>query len=179
MADQMAEEDVVLAGILAWKPDKARQNSRHLDHGEAAAHLPALLDLQLDHHVQRFVEQLGKRMRRIDAERRQDGPDLGPVIIFDPGEVRFAELGDGRKPDTVPGQGGHQILAPAAVLLIDHAPDALGDAAQVFRGGQAVHAALDHAAFHLLLQSGHTHFEEFVQVGAGDAEEFDPLQERG
>ena len=50
--------------------------------------------------------------------------------------------------------------------------------AQGLRRRQAVQAARGHPAFDLLLQPGHAHLEELVQIGAGDAEELEAFQER-
>ena len=135
--------------------------------------------LQLHDQVQRLVEQLRERMRRVNRQRRQHRADLRAVILLDPGAIGL------RPAPPAPGTGCRCRPAPAparsrqqAYWSLDHAPHALGDGAERLGGGQAVHAALDHLALDLLLEAGHAHLEELVQVRADDAEELHPLQQR-
>ena len=81
-----------------------------------------------------------------------------------------------QKTNAVFSQCRQQFLPPARVLLFDHAADPLVDGPKRLRGGQAVHAPFDGLAFDLLLEAGDADFEEFVEVGAGDAKELDPFQ---
>ena len=76
---RFAEKDVILPRILARQFDQARQNARHLHDGEMPhAFRPFCAHFQLHDDVERFVEQLRKRMRGIDGQRRQHRPDLLP-----------------------------------------------------------------------------------------------------
>ena len=177
VADEMAEEDVILAWIVAGQFHQPRQHARHLDHGEMTQHLAALRHFELHHHVQRFVQQLGKRMRRINGQRRHYRADLRAVVVFDPHAVGVAEFGELQKADAVSSQRGDELLAPAGVLLLDHPPDALGDGAKRLAGREAVDVALHHFAFDLLLEPGDADLEQLVEVRTGDAEKFDALQQ--
>ena len=58
-----------------------------------------------------------------------------------------------------------------------HPPHALVIACKRLRRRQPVHAALDHAAFDLLLQAGDAHLEKLVEIGTDDAEELQPFQQ--
>jgi hypothetical protein len=82
------------------------------------------------------------------------------------------------QPDAVAREGGHQILFPAGVLVIDHLTNAARGGAKGFCGGKSIDAALDGIAFHLLLQAGDADFEKLIEVRADDAEEFQAFQQR-
>ena len=117
-------------------------------------------------------------MRRVNRQRRQHRPDLRAVIILQPGQVSRVQLRDFEQADAVGRQRRQQLLAPARVLVLDHAPDPLDDGAEGLAGGQAVHRALDDLAFDLLFEARDADFEELVEVRADDAEELHPLQQR-
>ena len=70
-----------------------------------------------------------------------------------------------------------QIITPAGVLVFDHFADAFGDGLVGFGGGEAVHTAFGDFAFDLLFGAGDADLEKFVEVGTGDAEEFDAFEE--
>src|SRR5262249_39734163 len=56
-------------------------------------------------------------------------------------------------------------------------PDLLVNGPQRFGGRLPVEAPLHDIAFHLLLEPGYAHLKKFIQVGRGNGEEFDSLQE--
>ena len=135
--------------------------------------------LQPHNQVQRFVEQLRKRMRRVNRQRRQHRADLRAIILLEPVQV-------GRRPaPQAPGTGCRCAPAPAAVLRASRriAAPPSGARAGRSRGTSRVAvspsiAALDHVAFDLLLEPGDAHLEELIEVRADDAEELHPLQQR-
>ncbi len=178
MADQVPEEKVILAQVLARQFDQARQHPRHLHHRQMAQRLAGHRHLQLHDHVQRFVDQLRKRVRGIDRQRRQHRPHFGAVVILHPDQVIARQIVEIQKADAVLRQRRQKLFAPAGVLLIHHVADALVDRQQRFARRQPVEVALDDFAFDLLLDAGDAHLEELIQVRAGDRQEFHPLQER-
>ena len=179
VADEVTQENVVPARVLPRQTHEPWQDARHLHDGKMPEHLAALRHLQLDHHVQRLVEQLRKRVGRIDRQGCEHGTDLGAVIILDPFEVHRLQFVEMQETNAVVSERRQQFLSPAGVLLFDHAADTRGDGSKRFRGGQAVHAPFDDLAFHLLFEASHADFEKLVEVRAGDAKELDPLQQRG
>ena len=178
MSDETAEEHIVLRRIVARQFHQSRQDARHLHHGEVAQPLAALRHFQLHHHVQRLVQQLRERMRRVDRQRREHRAHLGAVIALNPPAVGLPQLGELQETDGVFSQRRHQVLAPAGVLLLHHSPDPFGDRPKRLARRQAVQAPLHHVAFDLLLQPGDADLEKFVEIRAGDAEKFHPLQQR-
>ena len=178
MPDQPVQMDVILAPIRARQLHDAWQVARYLHHRHLLEHLLVARHLQPHHQVQRLVQQLRERMRRVNRQRRQHRADLRVVVILHPGQIRRLQLRHLQQPDAVRRQGRQQLAAPAAVLLLDHAPHPLDDGAERLGRGQPVHRALHYLAFDLLLDPGHAHLEELIQVRADDAEELHPLQQR-
>ena len=69
------------------------------------------------------------------------------------------------------------MLVPAAVLGVDKAVDFGGEDGEGFVGAQAVVALLAVAVFNALHEAGLADFDILVEVGAGDGQELDPLQQ--
>ena len=113
-------------------------------------------------------------------QRRQHRAHLRAVKFLHPLPVRLAQARRSRESGCrVRPAPGASCFAPAGVLLVAPcAGRAAWTARNVSAGGQAVQAALDDRAFHLLLQAGHADLEKLVQIGAGDAEELQPFQQR-
>ena len=88
MPDQPVQIDVILARIGPRQLHHARQDARDLHHRHVLEHLPVPRHLQPHDEVQRLVQQLRERMRRVNRQRRQHRPDLRVVIILDPGAGR-------------------------------------------------------------------------------------------
>ena len=61
------------------------------------------------------------------------------------------------------------------VLVGDHALDAFADGGKGFARTKAVRAVSVTAVFQQLLEGGDADFEEFVEVGADDGQELQPL----
>ena len=149
-----------------------------MHHGHVLVRLTVPSHLQPHDEVQRLVEQLRKRMRRVDRQRRQHRVDLRAVIIFHPDQVRLLQLLQLQQADAVGRQGRRQFVPPAGILLLHHPPHPLDDGAEGFGTGQTVHRALHRLALDLLLQAGDADLEELIQVRADDAKELHPLQQR-
>lgn len=164
-------------GIGAGKLDQAGEDTGDLDDGEALAQVAVLFEFQLHNNIEGFIEKLGEWMSWVDAQGCEDWPDLGAVEILDPAGFLGIEVAEIEKADAVFGQAWGEGIPPAGVLLLDHAADSFLDGAKGFGGSQAVDAAFDDFAFDLLFDAGHADLEEFVEVGAGNAEEFEPFEE--
>ena len=82
--------------------------------------------------------------------------------------------------DLLLGQGRHDVLIPAAVLLLDQRPHAARNPLQLRRRVEPIrrHVLRRHAAKRLLPQPGDADHEEFVQVVAEDRQKLHPLQQR-
>lgn len=178
MADHLAEKNIVPPVIVARKADDWGQHARRLHDSEVAEILAAGFHFQLHDDVEGFVEQLRKWMHRVNRQRSKDGADFAVIKPVEPFQIGLVELGGFEEADAVTLQAGGQLLAPAGVLVIDHAADALLNRAQSFGGGKPIGAGTEDAGFDLLLESGDADFKEFVEVGTGDAKEFEALEQR-
>ena len=164
MADDVVQKNVIPPSVLTGQAHQARQHTRHLDHGQMPQYLSAVRHFQLHHHVQRLVQQLRKRVGRIDHQRRQHRAHLAEVIGLDTLPVPRVELVEPQKFDPVLRQCRDQIIAPAGILLIDHLADATGDGVERFTRRPAIEAALDHLALHLLFEPGDADLKELVEI---------------
>ena len=69
---------------LARQPDHARQHARRLDDRDRRVAAECVAAAELDDEVERLVGDLRKRMRRIEADRRQQRPHFAPEILARP-----------------------------------------------------------------------------------------------
>lgn len=63
------------------------------------------------------------------------------------------------------------------ILVVDHAEDASSDSSENFGWTKAIGSMNIAAIFYQLLEGGDADFEELVQVGAYDGQEFESLEE--
>ncbi len=117
-------------------------------------------------------------MGRIDGQRSKDRPDLRIIITLHAIQLLGRQVMEIQETDAAPGQFRAQLLAPAAILVLDHFIDALPDGAKRFARCQAVEAPFGNFRFDLLLDAGHADLEEFIEVGAGNTQEFKLFQQR-
>ena len=176
--DDFAEEDEPFrAAGRGGDLHHAREDPGHGQDGEEPLVLRRGGVVDRDDDVERLVAQLGEGMRGIDGQRGEDRIHLGAEVAAHPGELGAGELGPGLEDEVLALEGGQEMVAPAAVLLLDDRCHHEMDAAELFAGAEAVEAGVDDAGIHLLDEAGHADLEELVQVGADDGEELEPLQE--
>ena len=179
--DDGGQEHVVVftGGEIRGQRDQARQRTRCLHDGHAAGTAEGVLALQRDDEVQALVQDAWKGMGRVQSKRTQHRYQFTIEVVSDPLGLRLAPVGTAHETDTALAQGRDQFLVEHEILLLDQLMGLAADGGQDLARTEVVGAGLDRAGFDLLLQAGHPDFEEFVQVGAGDAEELQPLQQRG
>ncbi len=117
-------------------------------------------------------------MRGIDGDGRQQRIDFALKVALGKGAGFFAQLVPLQQPDALLAQLGQQLLVPAAVLGGDKAVNFGGQRGQRLVGAQAVVARLAVAVFNALHEAGLADLNVFVEVGAGDGEKLDPLEQR-
>jgi hypothetical protein len=83
------------------------------------------------------------------------------------------------KADSVVGELRHKILLPAPKLRRDHVAGALVNGPECLGCSASIHGSFHDAAFDLLLYSGNAHLKKLVEVGAHNAEKFDPFEQGG
>ena len=159
----------------ARRPDQPRQRLGHLDPGEALALIPVVDDHR---QVQAQVRHVGKRVARIERERRQDGEDValevGPqlaLLLGRKGVVRD-DL------DPLVAELRQQVFAPTIVEAPAFPLEVGADAGQLLGRRHAVRRRLERAPLQLPAQTRDADHEELVQVAAVDRQELDPLEQR-
>ena len=117
-------------------------------------------------------------MRRIDRDGREQRIDFALKVALGKGARFVAQLVPLQQPDALLAQLGQQVLVPAAVLRGHKAVNLGGQGGQRLVGAQAVVALLAVAVFNALHQAGLADFDILVEIGAGDGEKLDPLEQR-
>ena len=117
-------------------------------------------------------------MAGIERQRRQHRKDLALEVGFAESALLVGQLGVVEQANALIAQLGLNIVEPAAAMLIGQHVDGAADRDQLLGGRRAIGRAADHAGGDLLLDAGHADHKEFIEVGAEDREELDPLQQR-
>jgi hypothetical protein len=117
-------------------------------------------------------------VRRIEPDRRQHRQQLVLEVVAQPGVLLRRPLAAAHEADLLLLQRRDQHLVEHAVLLLDQRMRARVDRAQQLGRRHAVRTGLRRAELDHLLDTGHTDLEELVEVGAGDTQELEPLQQR-
>ena len=120
----------------------------------------------------------GKRVARVEGQRRQHREDVVLEILREPRVDRRRVLGGLEEVDAFGRQQRPQRLAPARRLIVDLRQRAAADRRQLLIGGLAVDRHLFDAGAELLQDGRDAHHEELVEIGAGDGEELDALEQR-
>ena len=115
-------------------------------------------------------------MRRIDRQWGEHWTDLCTIEILQPDCILLAHLVHRQEPDAIRVQSRTQFIPPTTVLIIHHPANSPVDRSECLCRRKPVNTALHHFTFHLLLDASHPDLEKLVQVGAGDAEEFNALK---
>ncbi len=176
-ADDVFEEAVRHAGLrrqVVGQRHEARQHARHLDARELRA--PGMAHAHREVHAQ--VRDIRERVPRVERQRRQHGKDVILEVLGEPGIDRRRVFGRLEKVDALGGEQRPQRLAPARGLIVDLRQRARADGRQLLIGGLAVDRHLFDAGAEFLQDGGDAHHEELVEVGAGDGEELDALEQR-
>ena len=173
MQDDVAEKDVVV--LLFGKGHDSRQDPGHLHNSDIGVQV---VSLEFDDYVQALVEELRERVSRVDRKRGEDRvnafrKEIGKVL-----PLAFGYVGIGVKAKALLFELRLKLLAPAAVLIIDHPAHALADGGKRLAGRESVGTRLEGMHLLLLFESSHAHLEELVEIRADDAEKFQPFEER-
>ena len=169
-----AVRDARLRRQVIGQRHKARQHARHLDARELGP--PGMAHAHREVHAQ--VRDIRERVPRVERQRREDGKDVILEILGQPRVDRRRVLGGLEKVDALGGEQRPQRLAPARGLIVDLRERARANRRQLLIGGLAVDRDLFDAGPELLQDGRDAHHEELVQVGAGNGEELDALEQR-
>src|SRR4029077_11777498 len=116
----------------------------------------------------------------VDRERGEHGEDVRLEVAVEllpvhPRQVPHPES----ELHTLVGKGRDDLLHQGLVVPATQLPHRRGDRPELVLRGHAVRRALHDPGRKLLLQAGDPHLEELVEIAAEDAEELEPLQQRG
>ncbi len=166
------------AGDFLGQADDARQRARRAHQRHVALAAEGVAALQGHGQVQALVEDARERVRRVQAQRRQHRQDLVLEVALQPALLLVVPVVAADEADALGGQRRQHFLVPYLVLLGGQLQRALADAIEHFAGGHAVGAGDGVAECVVVAQHGHAHLEEFIQVGVGDAQEAQALEQR-
>ena len=155
------------------------QHAGHLDDRQTGGSgITPLRSADARDQVQRFVEQLRERVRGVHGQRGQDRVHLLLIIGRQPLPIGLLEDSRLEEAEALRLERGLEILRPAAIGLAHQGPHPVGHHPQTLAGGESVWSPVDALRFDLLLESGHADLEELIQIGMGDPQELDPLEQR-
>ena len=117
-------------------------------------------------------------MGGVDADGGQQGVNLALKVALGIGAGLFVELPPLQQANALFAQFGQQLVIPAAILRVHKAVNIGCQHGQGFFGAQAVVARLAVAVLNALHEAGLANFNVLVEVGAGNGQELDPLQQR-
>ena len=117
-------------------------------------------------------------MRGVEADGADHRNHFLIDVFFHPLGLLGGPLPAAQKADVLSGQSRYQHLIEGGVLLLDFIEAYLRDFLQHLGGLHAVGSGCLALQLDALLQSGDADFEEFVQVGAENQQEFEALQQR-
>jgi hypothetical protein len=160
---------------------RARQADEPFDlvgNADQRVHRLAVADpRQLQRDGETEIGNEGKRMCRIDRERRQQWENLAQEIVLEPGLFLLAHVGPVDQHDALLGQHLAQ-LAPALLLIARQHGNSLADAGELFGRSEPIRR-LDRgdAQLQLALQAGHADHEKLIEIVGGNGKKPDALQQ--
>ena len=153
--------------------DHPRQHPWNLENRDGRRPAEGILALEMQDEVQRLVQYLRERVRRVEADRREQRPHLAHEILAHPGALIVVALRVVQHNDIPALQRRHDRLIEQPVLRGDEPVRAIHDGdirRRLWRGPAGL--------ADLLGQIGHADFEEFVHVGRDDADVAQALRQR-
>ena len=136
-----------------------------------------ILAFQHNHDIQRFVENIRERMRRVESKRRQHRHDFVAEISAQPAGLTRVPVLAMQHAHASFAQRRTQHFIPAAVLRIHQFRGAVVDALEQYRVRHAVGSQRNAEVLRLAHGSG-ADLEEFVKIGARNAQIPQPFQHR-
>jgi hypothetical protein len=173
---QQAVRCALVVRQFVRQADHARQHARRLHDGNPAAAPECILPGQLDDEIQALVDHAWKRVRRIEPDRRQQGPYLLVEVAFHPCLLGRVAVAAAQQKDGVLGQLRQDLVVEQRVLAGDQAARFGADVFER-RGEQARQIAVVGVDLVLGQDARHAHFKKFVDIAADDAQEPQALQQ--
>ena len=175
-ADHVLQRDEADAGLARIRQaEEAVEGHRQAQ--EPGHRLPPgrAEELQADREAEVGDER--ERVRRIDRQRRQHREDRLQELALEPDAVLRRQPCRAHDVDVL--RRERLLQHGKRGLLLELQPvDLLEDLAELLGRRASVRAAVGDLLAHLPLEAGHAHHEELVEVGRGDRQETDALEQR-
>src|SRR5204863_531662 len=119
-----------------------------------------------------------KRVRRVEADRREHRQELAEEKLADPLALRRVPLLAPRENDAFAGERRQHDVVEQPVLGGDERVRLAAHRLEHLRGGARVRTRLGKPELDAFLQPGDADLEELVEVGGDDGDETQPLEQR-
>ena len=177
--DRRQQDEVVPAAVaVLGHRDDARQDARRTQDGDRGLAAERVRARQLDDEVERLVDDLRKRMRRIEADGRQQRADLAREVAGRPGALRRRPFGAADQAHAGALQRRQHLVVEDPILVGDQRPDFDADLPQQRARFLHRHAETRSVLAQLLLEARNPDLEELVEIAADDAQEAQALEQR-
>ena len=176
--DYVVKENVLDGAFLRRNQHQPRQCARDGDDTDVRLLGAAALALQKKREAERLIEDVRKRMRGIDRDRREQRRDGLYEKLFDVLAGCGPKLFEIAHVDRFVRQRGNEFFAPASVLFRHELVNSLHQLGENFFLRAAVGAGVAISLLDLLQEAGEANFDELVEIARGDGQEFHALEER-
>ncbi len=156
--------------------DQARDGARHLHDG--VHRFAALFGPRPNEKIVALVQELRKRMTRVDRQRGEHRKNFLLKITPRPGRALRAQFTDVAKVDIVLAQERLDLFVPKRILLRHHLVHDALDGFENLGRAHPVRSDIARLARDLLLDAGDANLEKLVEIRAHDPEKLDPLEQR-
>ena len=116
-------------------------------------------------------------MTRINCQGREYRENFRLKELMEIGPLLLVQVNVIQQVNALFGQQGTQHLGVVLMLLGHDRAQVFSNFNQLLLGRSPVGGPLGHARFYLLFEGRHAHHEKFIQVGAEDRRELQPLQQ--
>ena len=146
------------------------QGSGRTHDGHAAVPAEGVLSLEGDNKVQRFIQDPGEGMGRIESDGGQHGHQFPGEVALDPVGVTLTPVPPANKANVLLFQRRYEHIVQHSILIIDQIVDPLRDALELLSGAQIVRSPLGRTVGELLLKPCHPDLKKLVKVGRRNAQ---------
>jgi hypothetical protein len=178
LGNEVLEEEIVVLPFGGGKTDETGQCARHGDDAEDLGSGTAALGAEQKSEAESFVKDAGKGVSGVNGDGREKGVNLALEVVF--GEIAGvgAELIPVEEAHPLLGKLREQLPVPALILGGDEGVNVGGEGGERLVRPETVEAGLAIAVLNALHEARLPDFDVFVEVGGGDGEELDALEQR-
>ena len=154
------------------------QRPGRLDNGQPGFPSERILAVQRDDEIEVLVQYPGERVRRVQPDGAQHRQDIAVEITLNPARDRGLPSVAAQHVDALAFQFRRDNVIQHGILGLHQFMGKPADLFQGFHRAEVVGPGLHGTVLHLLLDAGDADLKKLIQVGAGDAEEFQSFQQR-